>query len=66
MNNSVINEILQSYTISEYKDTGLLIAEKKLILPKCNAHILHAAREMVHSDEIIPVRMNTEYNQSGE
>lgn len=34
MVNSNSNEILCSYTISEHKQTGILIAEKQIVLPE--------------------------------
>ena len=34
MSNSIVSEILRGFAISEHKDSGILIAEKQIILPE--------------------------------
>ena len=47
MINSNINDILCGYAISQHKDTGILIAEKQIILPEKEIIMLDQSHGMV-------------------
>lgn len=47
MINSNINDILCGYAISEHKDTGILIAEKQILLPEKGILMLDQSHDMV-------------------